>query len=578
MSAAFISGSTVVSAEPLYENIQAESSETPGGSVDDASGSVPEDDGTTVPEVTPSEDPAPAGDDTGIEDPGPSEPGTGEGNEDPAGDPQEGGSSDPDNKEPGNSEEDSEDKDSEEKPGEKTPDSKDGGSEEKTTDSEDSGSDDKNRDSGKESSDKDKSGKSDNTDKSSDSSSDKKSDESAEDKNKKATDDSSNKTEQPAADAAVQPEEEAPTGSNVPVIPRMIFNYSVRHFEKIDAVYIICKADSANIREEAYTSSMDSIVAKFSRGAIARLIDESDPAQWYIETRDTNGKIIRGYADSSCFKKLSKNIKKVKENPSKIMVVKDTNAGFDAVGKTTFDELSLTGSISDTREDLVSYALQFLGKPYLKGGESLTEGINSPFFAREIYAEFGIPLPGKYAEQLTSGTEIPVKDAQPGDLIFYSNGKPSKQTMLCLSNDGKGHIQVVLPSSDAKRIIVTDLDTTSKCTARTFEQLNLTRTPDAGMDVDLSEWTLVGNCRLTSYCYKCNTPANSAITASGIPASEWHTVAVDSSVIPLGSRVYIEGYGVFVAEDTGVKGNWCDLYVYHNQCNIWDIATVYYLP
>lgn len=50
-------------------------------------------------------------------------------------------------------------------------------------------------------------------------------------------------------------------------------------------------------------------------------------------------------------------------------------------------------------------------------------------------------------------------------------------------------------------------------------------------------------------------------TASGIPASE-NVIAVDPSVIPLGSRVYIEGVGIRIAADTGgaIKGKFIDIY------------------
>lgn len=43
----------------------------------------------------------------------------------------------------------------------------------------------------------------------------------------------------------------------------------------------------------------------------------------------------------------------------------------------------------------------------------------------------------------------------------------------------------------------------------------------------------------------------------------WGTVAVDPSVIPLGSTVYIQGLGVFKAEDTGgaIIGNSVDVFV-----------------
>ena len=50
------------------------------------------------------------------------------------------------------------------------------------------------------------------------------------------------------------------------------------------------------------------------------------------------------------------------------------------------------------------------------------------------------------------------------------------------------------------------------------------------------------------------------------------TVAVDPQVIPLGTRLWIEGYGEAVAEDTGglVKGNIIDIYLpTEDQCWQW---------
>lgn len=50
-------------------------------------------------------------------------------------------------------------------------------------------------------------------------------------------------------------------------------------------------------------------------------------------------------------------------------------------------------------------------------------------------------------------------------------------------------------------------------------------------------------------------------TASGLPASE-NVIAVDPRVIPLGTRVYIDGVGFRTAADTGgsIKGNFIDIY------------------
>lgn len=51
-------------------------------------------------------------------------------------------------------------------------------------------------------------------------------------------------------------------------------------------------------------------------------------------------------------------------------------------------------------------------------------------------------------------------------------------------------------------------------------------------------------------------------TALGYPAQEGRTIAVDPSVIPLRSWVYIEGYGLYRAEDVGggIRGNVIDVY------------------
>lgn len=53
------------------------------------------------------------------------------------------------------------------------------------------------------------------------------------------------------------------------------------------------------------------------------------------------------------------------------------------------------------------------------------------------------------------------------------------------------------------------------------------------------------------------------ITASGKRVKDYHTIATDPSVIPLGTKVYIEGIGIRVAEDTGgaIIGSRIDVYM-----------------
>ncbi|WP_156290401.1 3D domain-containing protein [Oceanobacillus salinisoli] len=65
----------------------------------------------------------------------------------------------------------------------------------------------------------------------------------------------------------------------------------------------------------------------------------------------------------------------------------------------------------------------------------------------------------------------------------------------------------------------------------------------------------------TAYCSGC-----SGITATGVNLKDnpnKKVIAVDPNIIPLGTRVYVEGYGYAVAADTGgaIKGNKIDVHV-----------------
>ena len=75
----------------------------------------------------------------------------------------------------------------------------------------------------------------------------------------------------------------------------------------------------------------------------------------------------------------------------------------------------------------------------------------------------------------------------------------------------------------------------------------------------------------TPYDAGCNN-----ITATGTTVRKG-VIAVDPSVIPLGTRVYIPGYGVAVAEDTGgaIKGNRVDVcYMTKNEAFSWGVRNV----
>jgi 3D (Asp-Asp-Asp) domain-containing protein len=67
----------------------------------------------------------------------------------------------------------------------------------------------------------------------------------------------------------------------------------------------------------------------------------------------------------------------------------------------------------------------------------------------------------------------------------------------------------------------------------------------------------------------------SGSTATGMPVGPG-VVAVDPSVIPLGTKMYVPGYGNGVAADVGggIKGNTIDLWMTPSQCAAWGRRTV----
>ena len=87
-------------------------------------------------------------------------------------------------------------------------------------------------------------------------------------------------------------------------------------------------------------------------------------------------------------------------------------------------------------------------------------------------------------------------------------------------------------------------------------------------------WRSLGTFKITAYCpcSKCN-GSNAGKTATGADMEPGYTIAVDSSVIPLGSLVKIEGKdGVYCAQDTGVSGHTIDLLVSsHSKTYDWGV-------
>ena len=110
--------------------------------------------------------------------------------------------------------------------------------------------------------------------------------------------------------------------------------------------------------------------------------------------------------------------------------------------------------VSGNATDLVAFALQFQGAPYVYGGTT-PDGWDCSGFTQYVFAHFGISLPRIAADQGSAGTLV--TDPQPGDLmisathagIYIGNGlmihamTPAQGTQVTAVMSGMSYYRVL---------------------------------------------------------------------------------------------------------------------------------------
>lgn len=104
------------------------------------------------------------------------------------------------------------------------------------------------------------------------------------------------------------------------------------------------------------------------------------------------------------------------------------------------------------RQEVVDFALQFEGNPYVYGGTSLTNGADCSGFVMSVFQEFGYELPRVAAAQMESSKLKDVEDIEPGDLVFY--GDYGIDHVALYIGDGK----IIHASTAATGIKISDFD------------------------------------------------------------------------------------------------------------------------
>ena len=124
---------------------------------------------------------------------------------------------------------------------------------------------------------------------------------------------------------------------------------------------------------------------------------------------------------------------------------------------------SSSGVEKATRTAVVAYAKQFLGNPYVYGGTSLTKGADCSGFTQAVYAHFGISTGRSSRDQAARGKEIPVSEAQPGDMLFYASGSYINHVAMYI-----GGGQIIHSSNPKTGICIAPSNYRTPCKAVTF--------------------------------------------------------------------------------------------------------------
>lgn len=90
---------------------------------------------------------------------------------------------------------------------------------------------------------------------------------------------------------------------------------------------------------------------------------------------------------------------------------------------------------AERRQNLVNYALQFVGGRYVAGGNDPHTGADCSGFTRYVMQHgAGVSLNRSSGSQATQGRTISANEMQPGDLIFYGNGSRVNHVAMYIGN------------------------------------------------------------------------------------------------------------------------------------------------
>lgn len=153
----------------------------------------------------------------------------------------------------------------------------------------------------------------------------------------------------------------------------------------------------------------------------------------YQKTIEEQNLIIAKQEEEERKRKEEEERKKKEEEERKRKEEEEKNKNQTSSGTSGQEEPNYNSGYDVTGQEIVDYAMKFVGNPYVFGGNSLTNGCDCSGFVHLVYAHFGISTPRYSQSFATVGRAVSRDEIQPGDIVVYPPG-----------SNGIGHVAIYI--------------------------------------------------------------------------------------------------------------------------------------
>ena len=192
--------------------------------------------------------------------------------------------------------------------------------------------------------------------------------------------------------------------------------------EKVAETKVILEEEQAELQEveeaqQIYKKQLDSKIAS-AKTKVANF--ETELANAQKKAKEYQSTIAKQTALITQLKEEERKAAEILENKEETdnPSGSDKNESNSNSGSSSEEKAPSDGSLGSS---IASYALKFVGNPYVYGGTSLTNGADCSGFTMSVHKHFGINIPRNSTAQSYGGKRISIGAVQPGDIIYYGD-------------------------------------------------------------------------------------------------------------------------------------------------------------